>query len=307
MNTKTKNIAYFIIPSLIWGSTWFAIKFQLGMVDPLLSVSYRFALAGILLLLILIVLKFKLRFSLTDHFFMALQGICLFGVNYWLVYLAENYLASGLIAVIFSLILFTNMIFSALILKTIITRRVLIGAFLGVGGTFLIFKNELLNLNQNKNISQALMLALISVVLASLGNVISGYNQRRKLPVVQVNAYGMLYGALTVFIIALFRRTEINFDTRLSYLVSLGYLSLFGSIIAFSAYLSLLGRIGPSRAAYVIVFIPILAMVISTIFESYVWQKSALIGMPVILSGNIIAMSKISIKKFKNGSRKISE
>lgn len=297
MNERLQNTTLFLLPAFIWGSTWFVIKFQLGIVDPIFSVAYRFFIAGFFLLFISAVKRLNLRFSIRSHFFFALQGLCLFGINYWLVYLAELILTSGLVAVIFSLIVFTNMIFSALILKTRITVQIFLGGMLAIAGTILIFKKEFSGISNESDVLLALVICFISLILASLGNVLSGYNQRNKLPVVQSNAYGMIYGAMVLLILGLLKGARLTFDTSIHYVASISYLAIFGSVIAFTAYLSLLGKIGPSRASYVVVVVPILAMILSTIFEDYEWQSSALVGMPILILGNLVAMNKIKLEK----------
>ena len=140
---KLRQILYFVIPCFIWGSTWFAIKYQLGQVDPLVSVAYRFLIAGLLLMVFSLIRKLNLRFTLREHLLMLLQGMILFGFNYWLVYLAETNLASGIVAIIFSFSIFTNIFFNYLLLKGKIRKEVMAGAVLGIGGTFLIFNHEL--------------------------------------------------------------------------------------------------------------------------------------------------------------------
>ena len=290
-----KNTILFIIPSLIWGSTWYAIKFQLGDVSPLLSVAYRFGIAGILLLFGCKLFKLNLRFNLNQHLFILLQGTFLFSLNYLFVYFAEQNLTSGLVSVVFSLIIFLNIIFNKIILKAPIKKDVFIGGIFGVTGTILIFKNEFSSSSLSDDNFIALILALISAILASLGNIISAYNQKKGLPVMQTNAFGMTYGAILMLIIALITGTNFSFSFTLPYIFSLLYLAIFGSIIAFAAYLSLLGNIGPDRSAYTILVVPLIAMIISTIFEGYIWQKSAIIGIIFLLSGNFLAMNK----KFK--------
>ena len=287
-----KNTILFIIPCMIWGSTWYAIKFQLGDVNPILSVAYRFGIAGILLIFGCLLFKLNLRFSLIQHLFILLQGTFLFSLNYMLVYFAEQNLTSGLVSVIFSLIIFLNIVFNRLILKAPIKKDVLIGGIFGVTGTILIFKEEFSSLSLSDNNFYALILALISAILASLGNIISAYNQKKGLPVMQTNAFGMTYGAILMIIIALIIRTEFTISFSYPYIFSLLYLAIFGSIIAFAAYLNLLGNIGPDRSAYTILVIPLIAMIISTIFEGYIWHKSAIIGIIFLLSGNFLAMNK---------------
>ena len=299
MNERLQNSIFFVVPALIWGSTWYVIKFQLGIVNLLLSVSYRFLLAGILLLGYCLINKKNLKYNPKAHLLFLLQGIFLFGMNYWLVYLAEQHLTSGLISVIFSLIIFGNITFSAILLKSKITKQNIIGGILAFSGTLLLFKDELVKLASENVAWPAVIMCFASIIFASLGNIISAYNQKKGLPVLQTNTYGMLYGGIALFIVSRILNIEITFDTRTSYLLSLAYLAVFGSIVAFSTYLVLLGRIGPEKSVYVIVIIPVIAMVLSTIFESFSWQKSALIGMPLLLIGNLIAMDKIKPEKFK--------
>ena len=135
----------FFIPALIWGSTWLVIKFQLGVVDPLISVSYRFFLAAMILLVYARLSKRNLKYKAKQHLFMMSLGVLLFGVNYWLVYLAELTLTSGLVAIVFSTIIFLNILFGTLFLKTPVNVKVVLSAIMGFTGVALVFKNELVN------------------------------------------------------------------------------------------------------------------------------------------------------------------
>ncbi|NQU84665.1 MAG: EamA family transporter [Mariniphaga sp.] len=286
----TRQYILFLIPTLIWGSTWYAIKFQLGSTDPLVSVSFRFILAGILLIVFSIVTGKKMKFSPREHFFMALLVFSLFGINYWFVYKAETILTSGIVAVIFSLIIFFNIAFNAIFLKGKIKPEVTIAAFLGVGGTFLLFKNEFKNFSLTSEDIIVLFFCLGGLVTASLGNIISAYSQKKKIPVIQANAFGMTYGGIMMFIAALILNKPIAIETSSGYLISLLYLVIFGSIIAFSCYLKLLGEIGPDRAIYIALLTPAIAMVISTFFEGYRWDIYAFLGIILLFSGNILAL-----------------
>ena len=286
----TRQYILFALPALIWGSTWFAIKFQLGEVDPLVSVSYRFILAGLLLIIFSHVSGKRMKFSLREHFLMFLLGLSLFGINYWFVYEAETMLTSGVVAVIFSLIIFFNIFFNAILLKGKIKADVIFAAILGVSGTALLFKNEWNNFNLASGNAVVFLLCLGGLVFASLGNILSAYKQRRNIPVLQANAFGMLYGGISMFLIVLVTGKPISFDTSLSYSVSLVYLTLFGSIVAFSSYLKLLGEIGPDRSVYVTLITPAIALLISTFFEGYRWDLYAFMGLVLLFSGNILAV-----------------
>lgn len=292
LSMKSNNFLLFVIPALIWGSTWYVITFQLGKVDPLVSVVYRFGLAGIVMLLYCIVKGMNLKFTWKDHLFMGIQGFFLFGVNYWFVYEAEQHIPSGLLAIAFSTIIFMNVGFGALFLGKKIDKKVLWGALAGLSGTVLIFRTELLAMNLNAATIQGTVLAISSVVLASIGNITSARNSAQKIPVLQANAFGMIYGCLIMTIVALVLDRPFTFDTSTEYLLSLVYLTLFGSIVAFAGYLTLIGRIGADKAAYTLVVIPIIAIVISIVFEDYTVTPVVGLGVLLILGGNVIALRR---------------
>lgn len=289
---RGRNLILFITPAVIWGSTWFVIKFQLGVVDPLLSVSYRFAIAGLILLAYGKLRALNLLFSLRQHLFMALQGALLFGCNYWLIYISEYYLTSGLVAIAFSTLVFMNIIFNSLLLRNPVKRKVILGAMFGIAGTLLIFQEELSGLSFEDETFVGLVFCLSGVLLASLGNITSAFNQKGRLPVIQTNAFGMLYGAALMFLIAIVSGKPLLIDLSFPYLSSLAYLVIFGSIIAFSTYLTLVGRIGPDKAAYVIVAVPVIALIISTVFENYFPSAYAIAGIFLIVIGNALALRK---------------
>lgn len=295
------NATLYLVTVLIWGSTWLAIKFQLGVVAPELSIAYRFALAALLLFVFSLFRRLPLRFSIRTHGFFALQGFLLFSLNYILVYMAEGYLTSGLVAIIFSFIIVLNVVFGAVFLRNPVRAQVIIGAALGLIGLALVFLPELSSLSLSSQKVLGIVLALISTVSASLGNVVSARNQRHELPVIQTNAYGMLYGASFMLVLALVRGAQLQFDASTGYVLSLFYLAIFGSVLGFGCYLTLLGRIGLDRAAYVTVLFPVIALLLSTIFEGLSWGVYQLVGVVLILSGNAFVL----VKKWNFRSRKI--
>ncbi|MDN5216208.1 EamA family transporter [Fulvivirgaceae bacterium BMA12] len=289
---KGNNFFLFIIPTAIWGSTWFIIKFQLSQTDPLLSVSYRFGIAGLILLVYCLVFKLELKFSRQSHLLMALQGFFLFGFNYLFVYMAEKSLTSGLVAAAFSILIFLNIFFAAIILKNKVKILTIIGAVLGVTGIVLIFREEFVNLDFSGDNFTGLLYCLLGIMLASLGNITSAYNQRKNLPIIQTNMYGMIYGALALLGIAIISGSSFIFDTSLPYVLSLLYLAIFGSVIAFGAYLKLIGNIGPDKAAYVILTAPIIALFISSYFEGFKWTPYSISGTLLIVTGSLLSLKK---------------
>jgi len=222
-------------------------------------------------------------------------GILLFGINYWFSYTSELYITSGLVAVAFSTIVFFNIFNGAIFIKSKIRLNVLFSAIVGFIGIILVFKNEIINFNFDSNSSQGFAFAMAGAFISSLGNITSARNQKIKLPVIQTNAFGMMYGAIIMFIVAILSNTPIIFDFSFSYVLSLAYLSFFGSIIAFGAYLTLLGSIGADKAGYVTLVFPIIALVLSTFFENYIWTPSAVIGLSLVTLGNVLVLTKKKI------------
>ncbi|UXP32309.1 EamA family transporter [Reichenbachiella agarivorans] len=286
------NFLLYAIPALIWGSTWFVITFQLGKVDPLISVVYRYLVAGTLMMLYCLIRKVPMRFTPRQHFFMALQGAFLFGINYWMAYKAEEYIPSGLMAVAFSTIVFSNSILGYFLMGKRINKGVMIGAILGLTGTTLIFSKEFFFMAYSEQILLGSGIAMLSVVLASLGNLASARNSAAGIPVVQANAFGMVYGAGLMALLAMILGKEFTFEWTQSYILSLLYLSIFGSITAFGFYLTLVGRIGADKAAYALVVIPIISIFLSTLFEDYQLTWFAFGGVVLIVLGNLFALRK---------------
>ena len=287
------NGLLYIITVIIWGSTWLAIKFQLGVVSPELSVAYRFGLSAAILLIFSLLRRLPLRFGWRAHAFMALQGLFLFSMNYILVYLAEGYLTSGLVAIIFSMIVILNVVFGAVFLRNPVRINVVVGALVGFAGLTLVFWPELSSFDFSSDRALGVVLTFLGAASASLGNIISARNQRHTLPVVQTNAFGMAYGAAFMLVLVLLRGAQLTFDPSPAYVLSLLYLAVFGSVIAFYTYLTLLGRIGPDRAAYVTVLFPIIALLLSTLFEGMSWSLLQLVGVALVLLGNAAVLVKM--------------
>lgn len=281
----------YLVTVLIWGSTFLAITFQLGTVPPELSVAYRFFLASGLLFIYSKLRGLQLRFTLREQLFIALQGLLLFSVNYILVYHAEATVASGVVSVLFSTLIVFNVFFGALLLRSPVRGSVLVGSLVGIAGLALFFWPELRNLDIEGPRLLGLILGVVAALSASLGNIVSARNQRQKLPVIQTNAYGMLYGAVFTSIVALARGANLTFDLSWGYVGSLLYLALFGSVIAFGSYLTLLGRIGADRAAYVTVLFPVIALFLSALFEGLHLDAIQFSGIALVLLGNVLVVN----------------
>ncbi len=282
----------YAIVVLIWGTTWYAIKYQLGVVAPEISLVYRFGFAAICVFIFARATGSPLRLSWRDHRFVAIQGATLFCLNYWMTYLSTQFLTSGLVAVLFTSIIFFNLVNSRMVFGAPIERRVLLAAGAGVLGVGLLFLPELQAALHDRGIARGALLALGATYVASLGNMAAMRNTQGGLPVVTVNAYGMAYGAIGLAAISAIRGTPVAFDARWPYVLSLLYLSLAGTSIAFGLYLALLKRIGAARAAYTSVLFPVVALIVSTVFENYRWSLPAFLGLAVLVAGNALALGR---------------
>jgi drug/metabolite transporter (DMT)-like permease len=282
-------VGLFLTATAVWGSTWLAIKYQLGTVAPEWSVAYRFALAAALLAVWCVATGRSMRFSARDHFFLAALGVTLFGLNYICVYWAECYVASGLVAVVFSTIVFMNPIGMRFAFSTPLSARTFVAATLGVAGIALLFLPELTAARSGGAAGLGVAFGLIGTVVASGGNLVAMRNHDARIPTFPGTAWGMGYGALTAAIVAIVRGVPMSFDRSTAYLLSLAYLSVFGSIVAFGAYLTLLKRVGGGPAAFVGVSTPIIALALSTLFEGYRWTWIAVLGVVLAVIGNWIA------------------
>ncbi len=285
------NTLLYFLTVIIWGGTWIGIHYQVQSVDPLASLLYRFAMAAFVMLVLCIATRSRLRFSLKDNVFIALQGVFLFSTNFWLLYLSAQVLESGLVALLFSTIILMNIANSWLFLGQRIQLRELTGALLGIAGLGLALAPSLIHRSDPRQL-QAIALCLGGAYLASLGNIVSTRNQRQGIPVISANTLGLSYACAVLLLIALSQHTVFSFDTSPSYMGSLLYLALPGTLIAFYCYLTLLGRIGPQKAAYAMLLFPIVAVAISAYIEHLPMSKNLLIGLSFVLLGNLIVMAQ---------------
>jgi drug/metabolite transporter (DMT)-like permease len=280
----------FLAPTLIWGSTWLAITWQLGFVPPEVSVAYRFALAAAILAAWCVATRRSLRFPLREHGVLAALGAMFFGLNYVSIYWAERYVASGLVAVVFSTIVFMSPVGMRFAYGTPLTLRTLLAATLGVSGVALLFLPELDAARHGGAAAAGIGFALLGTAFAAAGNIIAVRNHRANLPIFPTTVWGMAYGALVAALVATVTGALWTFDTRAGYVLSLLYLAVVGSIVAFGAYLTLLKRVGAGPASVVGVATPVIALLLSTLVEGYQWTAVAAFGVAMAVVGNVIAL-----------------
>ena len=284
-------LLYFVV-LLAWGSSWFAISFQLGDVAPQVSIVWRFLLASIILFAWCYLRDLKLSFPWRDHLSWLLLGFFLFCVNYICAYFGTFYLASGLVCLIFSTLTLFTVLNGFVFFKKPIRLPILIGAVVGIAGLSVIFSNEISSADWSleSGVVKGFLWMLLATFFASIGMLLSGQFQARKMPLVQSNAFSMLYGSLILLFYIAVSDVSFSFNTSYSYVISLVYLALIASVIGFGVYLKLVGNIGADKASYVNIFTPTIALLLSTLFENYEWSWVGLIGVLLIIIGNIIVL-----------------
>lgn len=281
------NLALYLSTTLIWGSTWIAISWQLGEMPIEVSVLYRFALAALALFAILAAARRPLHLPLAGHTYALGLGVLLFSTNFLCFYHATRFIPSGLSAVVFA----SASIVSGLLLWLIEQRRPsgrwALGALLGVSGTLLLFWPELRQ-GDGQTPQLGLLLACAGTLCFCLGNLVSARGQQAGFTVLQLVPWGMLYGVGLLFLWVLVRGETLTIPHGGRYLAGLIYLALFGSVVAFCAYLTLVGRIGAANASYATVLFPLVALTLSTWFEGYHWTTTAWVGVTCSVLGNLI-------------------
>lgn len=283
------NIFLYLLTVLIWGTTWIAITFQLGVVPAPVSIAYRFWLAAAVLMAFLLITRKPWWPPRQAWRYLFAQGIALFCLNFLCFYYASQWVTSGLEAVVFSTAPLWNAINGRIFLGRPIRRQVMMGALLGLGGIVLLFAPQMAGHWNDSKVLFGLALTLAGTLCFSCGNLLSSQMQSLGLTPWLTNTWAMLIGSTTLGVAALALGMPFALDPSPRYLGALLYLAIPGSVIGFTAYLLLVGRIGPDRAAYSTVLFPIVALTISTIYEGYHWTPPALCGLALVLAGNLLA------------------
>jgi len=252
---------------VIWGTTWIAIHLQQGPVAAPVSIFWRFALASAIMMLTLLVLKRLRALTIKDHLMCMVQGGCVFGFNFWCFYTAAAWINTGLESVIFSMAVLFNAINSFIFFGQRPPARFFLAAALGLTGIAALFWQDLLASDLNVNLLLGIGLSALGTLGFSLGNMISLRHQRNGLETMTTNGWAMFYGTLIMGFIALVRGDSFTPEWTVSYLGALVYLALFGSVVGFGVYFTLVGRIGASNAAYSTLLFPLVALTLSTLFE----------------------------------------
>ena len=282
----------YVLTVAIWGTTWIALKLQLGSVPIAWSIAYRFALAAAVLFAWLAV-RGRLRLPRPEVRWLVLaQGLCLFCVNFICFLNASRTIASGLVAVVFSTATLWNALGARLVFKRALTPRIVGGGALGLAGLLMMFWPALARHGASADTVRGILFALGGTLCFSCGNLLSARMQALGETPALTNAWGMGFGTLVLALVCAAAGIPPAFDTSSTYVGAWLYLAIPGSVIGFTAYLELVGRLGPERAAYCTVLFPLVALAISSVVEDYRWTPAALAGMALVMAGNVLVLRK---------------
>lgn len=290
-STRLAILIPFAIVTLVWGSTWIVITGQLGVVPPSWSVAYRFLVAGVVMLAWAAWKRESLWFDARGWGFAVALGLMQFALNFNFVYRAEQHVTSGLVAVVFALLLVPNAILARIFLGQRMGRQLLIGSAVAVAGIAMLFVHEVRqDPNNSSEVLIGIGIALCAVMSASVANVLQATETARAYPMAPMLGVAMLLGAGMDAAFAWITTGPPVFVWTPAYIAGLLYLGVLASALAFTLYFGVIRVIGPAKAAYSSVIIPVIAMLLSTVFEGYRWSWLAGAGAVLTLAGLVLAL-----------------
>jgi len=290
-STRLAILIPFAIVTLIWGSTWIVIRDQLNVVPPSWSVSYRFLVGGVAMIIYAVIRREPLRLDARGWAFATLLAVLQFCLNFNFVYRAEAHITSGLVAVVFGLLLIPNALLGRFLLGQHLGRQLLLGSAVAMAGVGLLFVHEArVDPNGPGEALLGIGITMLGVISASFANVLQGTETAKRYPMGTMLAAAMLLGALIDAVIAWSFTGPPIVEWRPAYFLGVLYLGVVASAIAFTLYFGVLRIIGPAKAAYSSVLVPIIAMLLSTLFEGYRWSPLAISGAALAMIGLVIAL-----------------
>lgn len=283
----------FALAVLIWGTTWHAIVYQLAETPPEFGVAIRFTIAGLIGLAWAAWRGQRWRITRREHALLAFQGVFMYSVSYFCVYHAERHVPSGLVAVGYSASPLVNGLVSHWLWGTALTPRFIAGGMLGIAGVALIFWPEFGAIGAGAvggSVALGLAFTVGAVLLSSVGSLASSRNKTLGLPFWPALGWGMLYGAALSWVVVLALGQPLRLPGTPAWWLSLAYLTIAGSVIAFACYLALQHRLGPGKASMIGVATPVLALLVSALFEGYRPDALAYAGVALAVAGNVLSL-----------------
>ena len=302
--TIMNPIALFSLVVFTWGTGPIAVATLVAASEPEPLVGYRFAVAAAVLLAWCRARGLGLGFGLRDHGFLALQGVLLCSLNeiLWWASVARVEV-SGLVPLALTLMTVMNAGLGALFLGLPIRRRVIAGAVMGIAGIAMVFWPELSAFDPSSAGLVGLGLALAGAVVASFGSIAAARNQLAGIPVLSGTAISMVYGTASSFLVALALGRDLAVAWTPALVGAFAWTTLATTVVGVTGYIALIGRLGPDRAAYVHVVVPVVALAVSTVFEGYHWTPLVAAGIVLALGGNVIVLMRSAGRRPAAGFR----
>ncbi|MFD1950060.1 DMT family transporter [Sphingomonas arantia] len=292
--TIRRVLVPFMLVTLIWGSTWLVIRDQIGIVPASWSVTYRFVVATVAMFGVAAATRAPLRIGRAGMLLAAVIGFCQFFANFNLVYLAETSITSGLVAVVFGLLVVPNAVLGRMLLGQALSVPFLAGSAIAMVGVALLFDHELRTAGVRGEdaiaVAGGIVTTLAAVLAASIANVVQATPVARRVAVIPLIAWAMLFGTIVDAGYAWATVGAPTVEWRWGYAAGIAYLGLAGSALAFPLYYRVIRTIGPARAAYSSVLVPVIAMTLSTAFEGYRWSVQAGVGSALAMAGLVVAL-----------------
>lgn len=283
------NILLFSLTAVLWALGWAAIKLQVEIAPAGPAVAWRLLIAGAVLQAWLRGTGRHRGFPQRDLPFVAAQGLGLFALNNLLFYEATAFIASGLVAVIVTIVIPLNALGLRAAFGTPVSRAVVAGAAVAAAGLALVFAPEWNTLAAG-GAWPGVALAVAGSCVVAGANMAAVRNARARLPTLAVIADGLVIGGVFAAAVSLVRGQALAIPASLPWLAALAFQALAVSILSFFCYFTLQARIGADRAAYVLVVVPVLSLVLSSLIEDYRWSLFAVLGAVLVAAGNAIAL-----------------
>jgi drug/metabolite transporter (DMT)-like permease len=271
-------VAAYAATVLIWGTTWLGIKVSIASIPPISGAGFRFILAGIVLYACALALRVDLRKHAPPHLVFVL-AFTMFGLNYALTYLAETHLASGLVAVLFGTMPFFIFGFAHAMVGERATRTTIVGALLALGGVATI---------SLAGDARADILYIVAALVASASSGFANVYLKRFAfaePLATLPPAMLLAGIGLTIVGLSFEHVDVQRAVQPTSLVSLAYLALCGSALAFYLNHWLLQRITSGIMGLSALMIPVIAVAVGALAGGEFFGPRDILGALLVVSG----------------------
>lgn len=280
----------FMLTGTIWGSTWFVITGQIAGVPAAWGVFYRFMLATPALFALAVAMGNRLKLNRAEHSLALGVGIAQFSGNFLFVYHAEAHITSGIVAVMFALLMVPNAVFARVFIGERAAGGFIGGSLVAIAGVALLLVHEWNAAPLGGNVLLGIVLAVGGMLAASIANVVQANPTGRGVPMVSFLAWAMVYGVACDFVFALATQGPPQVPTAWQFWAGTAYLAIVGSVVTFPLHYNLVREIGAGRTAYNAIVTVCVAMLLSTLFEGFVWDALSACGMALALAGMGLAL-----------------